>query len=370
MKSKVSDLSNEMLDLKKCQVDFLKIAIALFTAISSILIAFYNTCSPVTAVLADGSINYQMIAVFIGLSSIIPLLFPYISWIIIYKSRSLFRISSYLRLLEHYKVVPEPASGIDVYDFNYEKLYREFRKDPWLLSRFTSKPFVNFLARWLPYGYWKRKYQKQQTWNLEVPYKGGFYSRVIRFITYMSTIYFIIALLFTASFVMDIIASPKYTWESGELIPFYAFFLIGPAYYLYNIILTFRHNKELLNIPFSQDAQYRIWDRAYNRIKAGKTKAVQDKRHFDRKKCRIPSEFYYDELSFTGTVINFSKKGFFLKSNLQLSDQEKISFMLKPNKKTQVKGSGEVVWSNASGMGIHLTQLKYINKPENQFVFS
>ncbi len=356
MKARASDLSTEMMDLKKCQIDLLKIAIALFTAMSSILIAFYNASSPFTAIYEDGSVNYKMIAVFVGLSSIIPILFPYLSWIIIYKSRSLFRISSYLRLLEHYKVVPDPSPDIEVYDFNYEKLYREMRKDKWLLDRFTESSFRNYLNRWRPYSYWQRIYCEHEQCDLESPYKGGFYSRILRFITYMTTIYFVLALLFTISFIADIISSPKYSWHAVEVLPFYAFIIIAIAYYTYNIILTFRHNKELLNIPFSQDAQYRMWNRAYERIKAKKSKIVHlENREFHRKKCKpTPVYFTHKGKEYEGKVLNFSKNGLFIKNNSPLPRQELFDFRIEPSANRRLTGVGKVAWSNSTGMGICL----------------
>lgn len=358
MKIKLSGLSQEMMDLKKCQIDLLKIAIALFTAISSILIAFYNACNPIIILSEDGSVNYRIIAAFLGLSSIIPLLFPYLSWIIIYKSRSLFRISSYLRLLEHYKVIPEPDNGVDIYDFNYEKLYREMRKDEWLLARFTNNPFINYFYRWLPYSFWEKKYCKKESCEMEVPYKGGFYSRLIRFITYMSTIYFILSLFFASVFINAVIKSPRYSWDSSEVWPFYGFITIAVTYYVYNIVLTFRHNKELLYIPFSQDAQYRMWNRAYIRINGKKkTEHIDDKRRFGRTENEpFPAYYNIHGKSHSGTVLNICDGGFYLKLDSQISENDKIEFTLTPPGKEPQNVSGEVVWMDIEGVGIRYIQ--------------
>lgn len=262
MHRKLSDLAEEMLDLKKCQIDMLKIAITIFAIISSVLLGFLRYCTP-SSIVDDLSINYRMTLSYLGLFAIIPILFPYMIWIIIHKCRSLFRISSYIRLLEDKNISDHSTSNtIPISIIGYETLYRKMRDDPWFLVRFEDSWWKNYINRYMPYSYWYNKYQKAYPSKLKESYKGGFYSRVVRMIAYMAIPFFILFISTSFWYIHHFHVGLKMSYFDFRLTPFWLFPFLIIFYALYNIILLNRYNKEIMGIPFSHDAQYEMWKRA------------------------------------------------------------------------------------------------------------
>ncbi|MDY6990632.1 MAG: PilZ domain-containing protein [Thermodesulfobacteriota bacterium] len=352
MQQKVTDLSGEMMDLKKCQIDILKIAIAVFTAVSSIVLAFYKHCSPLDVFDNDGSICHHEIWTLLGLVTIIPVLFPYLSWIIIYKSRSLFRISSYIRLLEHFEVVPSPARGVNVQDLNYEKLYREMRNDAWLQKRFTRSAVLNYLSRWVPYFVWKRRYIGVYQYDVDNTYKGGFYSRVLRFIWYITTAYSIGGLVISSWFIDHVTDSSKYSLYSSEVRWFGVYIVWISGYWLYNMILLVRYNSELLDMPFSQDAQYQMWIRAYERIAGCQ---VVEKRGLAGRE-RVKGKWLVTLKTgrwtrIEGQVKNISVEGAAISSAEPVPGGKELDIRIAVDEKQAVEVKGRRVWVRARRSG-------------------
>lgn len=267
MNQRVSDLHNEMLDLKKCQVDLMKIAIALFAVISSIIVALYGHFGPIEFVNKSG-VAYEFTLPALALLSIIPLIYPYIAWIIIHKCRSLFRISSYIRFLEEQGIIPNTPSNVDLKAYGYERLYAEMGKDAWLNTRFTESVVKNFFANLKPYSMWGKKYKEACDINITPSYIGGYYSRILRFIIYMSVPYWATGIIFSIICIVTAINTFGFDLIFLQTLPFIAYIFLMVFFATYNTILLDRYNKELKGIPFSKCAQYEILINAFNRIKA------------------------------------------------------------------------------------------------------
>jgi len=266
MKDRISDLHREMLDLKKCQIDLMKIAMTLFAAISSVIVALYEHLNPIDVVKGD-DMDYVTTGAMLGLFTIVPLLFPYIAWIIIHKSRSLFRLSSYIMFLEKKGIIPEAPPNIDISLYSYERLYNELCKDKWLTARFKEGGFVNFLRSFRGYSYWKRKYEKAEDTKIERSYKGGYYSRILRFIVYMAAPYWALGVGFALYYIYLSVVNLNLSLISTGVLAYTLYIIFMGLYLLNNSILLYRYNQELRDIPFSKNAQHEMWQRALDRLK-------------------------------------------------------------------------------------------------------
>lgn len=216
--------------------------------------------------------------------SIIPLIFPYFAWIIIYKSRALFRLSSFIRFAEEITACGENftlmtnSSNANLF---FESLYREVRNDHWLTTRFTNNKFKNFCLRWRTYGYWHKKYKKVNknyyhkyliSRCLSNPYLGAFYHRLIRFIFYMTIPFLLIGFLFSIKCLIKFASDSASVYSlitNYYTYPFIIYIVSFGLFYIYNLILIKRYLSELFYIPFSHDAQYIMWREAYYRLNSG-----------------------------------------------------------------------------------------------------
>lgn len=268
MKNRLNNLSIEMLDLKKCQVDLLKLSVSIFVGIPALLGFFCVNGRNIFLIDETNIYWWHSSIVLLLLLSAIPLMFPYIAWIIIHKSRSLFRITSYFIFIES-------IGNIEDESLQYETIYREVLNDSWLNCRFTNSRRKNYFNRWRSYSYWKNIYISHcclpdnffELWEKDhsSSYTGGFYERIIRMLGHMISIYILI--IFIYSYVIITIILNSSSISNFLIIPYALFLLSISAYSIYNARLNDRYIKELSVIPFSKDAQYELWCRAYERVK-------------------------------------------------------------------------------------------------------
>ena len=274
MNRRISDLHTEMLDLKKCQIDLMKIAITVFAAISSAIVALYEYLSPINAV-KDKVVDYITTGAMLGLCTIIPLIFPYIAWIIIHKCRSLFRIASYIMFLEDNRLIPETPLNVDFSLYGYERLYHELGNDKWLTARFKDKAILNFVRNFRTYSYWKKKYLKIRNVKIGRSYIGGYYSRILRFIVYMAAPYWFLSLGLAGYYIHVVMTTLNISFISIQVLPYTVYIILMVLYGINNTILLQRYNQELREIPFSKCAHYVMWVSAYKRLTKSTSKTNQ-----------------------------------------------------------------------------------------------
>ena len=237
----IQQLYSEMSELKKCQLELIKIAVAMFAAISTVLAAFIG--KGIFASINDD--HFGSCCAFLIFLSIIPLTFPYFAWIIIYKSRALFRLSSYLRLLEEDELdnirLNKTSNPQSVRYIGYETLYREMRNDHWLKQRFTTSKLVNFIYLWLPYYFWKQRYKAvDNTYHYKDlietirtnPYLGAYYHRLVKFLFYMVIPFLIIGFIFSGNCLLEFYTG-ELSIKNYRIVPFVIYICLFTYFILF-----------------------------------------------------------------------------------------------------------------------------------------
>ncbi|MHB2154068.1 hypothetical protein ACX8XN_06690 [Calditrichota bacterium GD2] len=192
----IDNLNQEILDLKRCQVDMVKLSIEIFTAvslfISGIAAAIFglkfteNNLIKHLTTLDFSMLLFPLIIIIL----ITPISFPIFMRIIIHKCRSIFRMVGYIRLSEEIDdrlIIP------------YEYGYGILRKFPIFVNRilqknnfcyyFCQKPF-DFIKELLPF---KLKYprllEKKEESHLIHIYIGRYYFNLGLFLALLSFIH-------------------------------------------------------------------------------------------------------------------------------------------------------------------------------------
>lgn len=142
MRAEHDKLRDEINELKRCQIDFIKLGTIVFGLVVSVISAltphlqiFNENLKPVNLIL------------YLCMLSIIVIVHPYIMWIIIHKCRSIFRIIAYIRILEELSI----KGG---YYYGYETLYRKLKQHPWLSVRVSDRLFIRVLRDARSYKHW------------------------------------------------------------------------------------------------------------------------------------------------------------------------------------------------------------------------
>ena len=272
----LTKLREEIFQLKRHQIHFIFLAIALFGAVASIVAALL----PHLPIFSEEGFNPVYVLSYISITSIIPIIYPYISWVIIHKCRSIFRIVAYIRTIEN--IMLEKSHEIHNYFFGYERHHRKLKDHPWLKIRIV--PFHKFLKRLdndfqtykertekaiRAYEKWKNtvkdKYKVTENISydglrkkVEVPYIGDYYGKILFFVNLLGIIGVI------AVVILSIYA---YYYTGG----FYHYFFLLIAissilWYVYHFRLLKRYLMELRYQPFSIDAHYDMWQWAIQRL--------------------------------------------------------------------------------------------------------
>lgn len=262
-------LRDEIYDLKKCQVDFIRLSLIIFGAIATIIGALL----PYLKIFENNIFNPWILLIYILIISIIPITFPYILWIIIHKSRSIFRIVAYIRAVEH--KLSSSNNYINEH-VGYETLHRKLREFPWLSVRITS--FSNIFKRIIMNfsGYRKSTEKANKEYNkifknanqnlisvdgLEKgksgPYIGDYYGRIIFFIKILTSLGYLALIPFIF---IGIKNSPNEYYQL--LFIFIGVLIIVWAIYQYR--LSRRYLMEIRFRPFSMDAYFDMWIWAIN----------------------------------------------------------------------------------------------------------
>jgi hypothetical protein len=270
----ISTLRNEIDSLKKCQVDFIKLATILFgltvTVVASITPHIQNIQS-----LSIPNFPFRNISllIYILLLSFISLCYPYIMWIIIHKSRSIFRIIAYIRFIE------QSISSINEIHYKYqgyETLHRKLKENKWLSSRIKdfNKYFPRIFSEFITY---RQKQKKADDSSFEdnflytscdgieksnEPYIGNYYGRLL---FYLQLIWGI------NSFILIIITSYGLVClQKGSLLESYFYIFVTTFFILwtvYHLVVTKRQLNEIRYRPFSIDAHFDMWKWASDEIR-------------------------------------------------------------------------------------------------------
>ena len=252
----IDQLNQEILELKNCQVDMVKLAIQLFTvvslSISGIAAVVFGFKVSDNNLLGNLNLTELSILVFpiIIIILITPISFPIFMRIIIHKCRSIFRMVGYIRLseeLENHLIIP------------YEYGYAILRNHPIFLNRMLQnrglryyiwdKPKDIFTEMFCP----KKKYPKllsnEEAENLINIYIGRYYYNLGFFLALLSIIHLI---LFAV--ISYLILAHNNLMTARIIIiglDFYIFF-----WCLYNFMLLRRYFYEIHYYPFSIHSWY------------------------------------------------------------------------------------------------------------------
>ena len=258
-------LRDEIYELKRCQIDFIRLATIIFGLAASVIAALTPYLS-----IYNEYLKPVNVLLYIAILSVIGLVYPYIIWIIIHKCRSIFRIVAYIRLIE--ELVCFKKEDICATWPGYERLHRKLKEHKWLAVRIFS--FENVFERARrdirSYKHWIKLAEKESEKKgageqkppsppfLSVnglggkgPYIGDYYGKLL----------FFIKLLWAIASVALLSLSVYATFNADGLW-IYLFGGIGVLFLLwiiYHLHLSRRYLLELRYRPFSIDAYYDMW---------------------------------------------------------------------------------------------------------------
>ena len=257
-------LRDEIYELKKCQIDFIKLSTIIFGLVASAIAAltphlpiFDQHLKPVNAIL------------YLCILSIIGFAHPYIMWVIIHKCRSIFRIVAYIRILEELAT----KGGEKSFHFyhGYETLHRILKKHPWLSIRVFSfdRLFIRVLRDIRSYKHWidmiDEKFPQQTLVSIDGIKEKGIYIG-----DYYGKLLFFTKLLWFMGCIGLVVLSFYGVYRSQGLWSWFfggvgIFFILWAAYHL---LLTKRYLLELRYRPFSIDAHYDMWKWALDQLES------------------------------------------------------------------------------------------------------
>ncbi len=245
----ITQLNQEILDLKNCQVDMVKLALKLFTAVSlfisgiaTAVVSFRGTDNQLLHNLTNLEVSLLLFPIII-IILITPISFPIFMRIIIHKCRSIFRMVGYIRLseeLEHKEQLIVP----------YEYGYGIIRRFPFLLNRIPAKKgivyyFWDHLKELLPC---RLKYTKlpgkKKRYQLKPVYIGRYYFNLGFFLALLLSIHLIIFGII--SFLIITHMPLGFLKMAIGILDFYIFFWCW-----YNFMLLRRYFFEIHYYPFS-----------------------------------------------------------------------------------------------------------------------
>jgi len=265
-------LREEIYELKKCQVDFVRLATIIFGLVASVVAALIRYFPKL-----DGSMHtmiYYFSLIFI--IATIPLVFPYISWIIVHKCRSIFRIVAYIRIIEEL-ILNQQSQFTNSY-FGYETLHRKLKSHPWLTIRIVPfqrhlkmiiNDFRNYKTRtksansnfkkWcvdneIDYDSFDIKSKDGLIEEESTPYIGNYYGKILFFVKLLAGIGSLV--IIGISLYATIIFFKTNLWIS---VLFVIITISVMFWSLYHHLLTKRYLMELRFKPFSIDAYYDMW---------------------------------------------------------------------------------------------------------------
>lgn len=267
-------LRSEIESLKKCQVDFIRLATILFgltvTGLATIT-ANLDKINQITE--SNHEIKSIGILVYILILSFTSLCYPYLMWVIIHKCRSIFRIIAYIRFIED-DVSTQDDAFVKNYQ-GYERLHRKLKENSWLKGRKID--FNKYIPRILhEFQTYKRRQEKADNSSYEKyndfefqscdglnkekePYIGDYYGKLL----------FYLQLIWSINSAILVMISLYGFYDSHEV---ERFIYLGSALFfslwcIYHIVVTKRQLNEVRYRPFSIDAHYDMWKWAFLEIK-------------------------------------------------------------------------------------------------------
>ncbi len=249
----IAQLNQEILELKNCQVDMVKLAIKLFTTVSLFI-------SGITTAVVFKGINLQFLHNFSNLELslflypliiiilITPISFPIFLRIIIHKCRSIFRMVGYIRLSEE---LERQKGAIVPYEYGYGII----RRYPILLNRIPSREgfFYYICDRLKELPPCRLKYSKlpglKKSHKLKQTYIGRYYFNLGFFLTLLLLIHLIIFGII--SYLILVHMSIPFLKISIGVLDGYIF-----LWCWYNFMLLRRYFFEIHYYPFSIHSWY------------------------------------------------------------------------------------------------------------------
>jgi len=273
----LSKLRDEIYDLKNCQIDFIRLATILVGIVTGVVAALI----PFLKVVDEKIFNSVHLLSYISVIALIPIIYPYIGWVIIHKCRSIFRIVSYIRIIEELSL-KDKKTFLESY-FGYETLHRKLREHPWVEIRISS--FSNLIKKFFndskPYGKQVKEanqrydeYLKLRNNNPEIPklisisgldkkekgvYIGDYYGRLLFFVRLIG---------FIGTSVIVVLAFIGMNNSAGT----FHFVFLGIAvgfslWFFFHLYLSRKFLRELRYRPFSMDGYYDMWQWAIYEMK-------------------------------------------------------------------------------------------------------
>lgn len=254
----VGDLVKEVMDLKLCQIDIVKISIGLFTFVTSVVGVIIGITIKTNIINQFDNINPMILYIFImmilTLLMIAPISLPIFMRIIIHKCRSIFRLIGYIRLSEEIDYSSN-NSNIIPFEFGYSKL----RYHPLFLKRIQIDETKTILNRWfndIKSKLWKEILGKnwEEIKGLELGelkvYTGRYYCNIWFFLKLLSAIHLLIY--------MVIVIIINFMFSSSNLfcVLINSLSIILLVWCVYNMSLIRRYFKEIHYYPFSIGSWY------------------------------------------------------------------------------------------------------------------
>lgn len=266
----LSALRNEIESLKKCQVDFIRLATILF-GLTVTGVATVTANIDKIKLISDSNDMFGNLSVliYILILSFTSLCYPYLMWVIIHKCRSIFRIIAYIRFIED-----NIATHDDAYIKNYqgyERLHRKLKENFWLKKRLIdfNKYIPRILREFQTYKTRQEKandssFTKCPTFKFsscdgldktKEPYIGNYYGKLL----------FYLQLIWQLnSAILVIISFYGFTTShSVERYVYLASALFFSLWCIYHVVVTKRQLTETRYRPFSIDAHYDMWKLAF-----------------------------------------------------------------------------------------------------------
>ncbi len=299
-----STLNVDIQNLKHCQLDYTQFSTKLFTltlaAIGAVLLALPAILERNQIFDLSGTIIIFIAALIcFSLSAILVYSLPIFAWIIIHKCRSIFRMISYLRILEWIK--KDEHNRIKFWQ-GYEISYRSIRQHSWLKARTLESGGSSD-----DYEFWRKKMHiKFKDDNAKEPnealkkintevndagvwkeenreesfYIGNYYEKLIG---YISRLMFIALAMDFAVLTLTVIYAIAFYYFNyccfgikpnhpltcifvigiNIIVMAFAFYILCKRYYQKSK-QNDRYILELNMLPFSQEAQFFMWCWALN----------------------------------------------------------------------------------------------------------
>jgi len=268
----LDQLNDELIDLKSCQIDILKMSIAIFTFVSIFLGGLAGAILKPDLNFAD--IDQYILLLFVlfvlVILGIAPITFPLFMRIILHKCRSIFRLMGYIRFCEESTVKDE--KNVIPYELGYSVirghpiLRGRLPKHHGLINFYFEKPWSVILEIFTNKN-WKTIDKKKHKIKLRYLYTGRYFSNIWFFMRILAAIHIILALSISVIFILYGIQSESTTIAKDinlvmtswpyNIVFFYDLILL--AWCLYNHRLINRYFKEIHYYPFSIKSWYLLF---------------------------------------------------------------------------------------------------------------